>query len=248
MSSSVTNGSNGVQDRQLSILRAIVDEYVATNSPVGSKLLAARNDLGVSSATIRNDMAILEDAGLIAQPHTSAGRVPTNNGYRLFVERLQTIKPLSVSERRAIESFMRSAEERGLDALLEGAVKMLAQLTHQVALIRHPLQDKVVIAGTANLAVSINDNAVALHPILEALEEQVVLLKLVSNVGEGTLVRIGEDQPESGLAATSSVATNFGPASVGVLGPTRMDYANSIAAVNAVAKYIGEFFAEGING
>jgi transcriptional regulator of heat shock response len=237
-----------VQQRQLEILRAIVDEYVATNEPVGSKVLASRHGLGVSAATIRNDMAVLEDAGLIAQPHTSAGRVPTNSGYRVFVDRLQSIKPLSTPERRAIESFMRGADERGLESVLDGAVKMLAQLTHQVAMIRHPLQDKVVIAGTANLAVSINDNAAALHPILEALEEQVVLLKLVSNVGSSTLVRIGEDQPESGLAATSSVAASFGSANVGVLGLTRMDYANSIAAVNAVAKYIGEFFAEGFNG
>ena len=71
-------------DRRLQVLRAIVEDFVSTNDPVGSKALAARHDLGVSPATIRNDMAALEDEGLIAQPHTSAGRVPTDKGYRVF--------------------------------------------------------------------------------------------------------------------------------------------------------------------
>ena len=77
------------------MLRAIVEDYVATQEPVGSKALVERHDLGVSPATIRNDMAALEDEGYIAQPHTSAGRIPTDKGYRLFVDRLATVKPLS---------------------------------------------------------------------------------------------------------------------------------------------------------
>ena len=80
--------------RQLEILKAIVDEYVATEEPVGSKTLAARSGLGVSPATIRNEMAVLEDEGLITQPHTSAGRIPTDRGYRVFVDKLATVKPL----------------------------------------------------------------------------------------------------------------------------------------------------------
>ena len=83
--------SNKVAGRQLEILKAIVDEYVATEEPVGSKTLAERSGLGVSPATIRNEMAVLEDAGLITQPHTSAGRIPTNKGYRVFVDQLAEI-------------------------------------------------------------------------------------------------------------------------------------------------------------
>src|SRR4030095_6758184 len=90
-------------ERRLDVLRAIVQDYVSTNDPVGSKALAERHDLGVSPATIRNDMAVLEEQGYITQPHTSAGRVPTDKGYRLFVDRLSAVKPLSVAERRAIE-------------------------------------------------------------------------------------------------------------------------------------------------
>ena len=77
-----------VEDRKLAVLRAIVEDYVATHEPVGSKALVERHRLGVSPATVRNDMAALEEEGLITQPHTSAGRIPTDKGYRLFVDRL----------------------------------------------------------------------------------------------------------------------------------------------------------------
>jgi len=75
-------------DRRLEILRAIVDEYVETQEPVGSKAIAEKRALGISPATIRNEMAVLEEEGFITQPHTSAGRIPTDRGYRLFVDKL----------------------------------------------------------------------------------------------------------------------------------------------------------------
>src|SRR4051794_41558465 len=98
-----------VEDRKLAVLRAIVEDYVSTHEPVGSKALVERHHLGVSPATVRNDMAALEEEGLIAQPHTSAGRVPTEKGYRLFVDRLSQVKPLSPAERRAITSLLAGA-------------------------------------------------------------------------------------------------------------------------------------------
>src|SRR6202012_4964398 len=98
-----------VEERKLEVLRAIVEDFIETNEPVGSKSLADRHNLGVSPATIRNDMALLEEEGLIAQPHTSAGRVPTDAGYRLFVDRLTNVKPLTGAERRAIHSFLDEA-------------------------------------------------------------------------------------------------------------------------------------------
>src|SRR5664279_4742672 len=98
-----------VEDRKLSVLRAIVEDYVSTQEPVGSKALVERHQLGVSPATVRNDMASLEDEGFIAQPHTSAGRIPTDKGYRLFVDKLSGVKPLSPAERRAIQAFLDEA-------------------------------------------------------------------------------------------------------------------------------------------
>ena len=124
------------EDRRFSVLRAIVADYVATHEPVGSKNLVERHALGVSSATIRNDMAVLEDEGYITQPHTSAGRIPTDKGYRLFVDRLTQVKPLSVGERRAIQSFL--SEGVDLDDVLRRSVRLLAQLTRQAAVVQYP--------------------------------------------------------------------------------------------------------------
>src|SRR3984957_19476266 len=99
-------------ERRFQVLRAIVADFVATKEPIGSKSLVDRHNLGVSSATVRNDMAVLEAEGYITQPHTSSGRVPTEKGYREFVDRL--------------------------DDVLRRAVRLLAQLTRQVAIVQYP--------------------------------------------------------------------------------------------------------------
>ena len=109
---------------------------MATREPVGSKALAERHNFGVSPATLRNDMAMLEEEGYIVSPHTSAGRVPTDKGYRLFVDRIAQIKPLSTAERRAISHFLDPAVD--LDDVMQRTVRLLAQLTHQVALVQYP--------------------------------------------------------------------------------------------------------------
>lgn len=229
-----------MHERQLEILRAIVDEYVTTQEPVGSKAIAQRHSLGVSPATIRNDMAVLEDAGFITQPHTSAGRIPTNTGYRLFVDRIAQIKPLSLAERRAIESFMSGAVEA--DEIATRAARLLAQITHQVAIVQVPDQERVLLSGTANLARSNMESTSELYPILEALEEQVILLKLLSDAGAAVNVKIGSEQPTVNLQSTSIVNMSAGHGAVGIIGPTRMDYSTSMGAVHAVARYISKFF------
>ena len=123
-------------DRRFEVLRAIVADFVATKEPIGSKALVERHHLGVSSATVRNDMAVLEAEGYIAQPHTSSSRVPTEKGYREFVDRIHDVKPLSSPERRAIQSFLESGVD--LDAVLRRAGRLLAQLTRQVAVVQYP--------------------------------------------------------------------------------------------------------------
>jgi transcriptional regulator of heat shock response len=238
-------------DRRLEILRAIVDEYVHTQEPVGSKAIADKSVLGISPATIRNEMAILEDEGLITQPHTSAGRIPTDRGYRVFVDKLSTVKPLSSAERRAIETFLQGAND--LDDLLARTAKLLADITKQVAVVKYPTigdshgREKMAISGTPHLARAADGQS--LTPILEALEEQVVLLRLLSEAHETVQVTIGSEQKASNLQTTSLVTVEYGlenggVGALGVLGPTRMDYANSIAAVAAVARYVGRFITE----
>lgn len=241
-----------MSSRRLEILRAIVDEYVATQEPVGSKSIAERHGLGISPATIRNEMAVLEDEGLITQPHTSAGRIPTDLGYRVFVDKLATVKPLSTAERRAIETFL--VESNDLDELLKRSAKLLSDITKQVAVVTYPIlgdsREKLAISGTAHLARSGEDLGLTLPPILEALEEQVVLLRLLNEAQPTVQVRIGHEQNEANLQTTSLVAVGYGSTDtplggLGIIGPTRMDYAGSIAAVDAVARYIGRFINEG---
>ena len=116
-----------MSSRRLEILRAIVDEYVSTQEPVGSKSIADHHGLGISPATIRNEMAVLEEEGLITQPHTSAGRIPTDLGYRVFVDKLATVKVLSAAERRAIETFLQGSND--LEELLKRSAKLLADIT-----------------------------------------------------------------------------------------------------------------------
>ena len=238
-------------DRRLEILRAIVDEYVQTHEPVGSKAIAEKNVLGISPATIRNEMAILEDEGLITQPHTSAGRIPTDRGYRVFVDKLSAVKPLSSAERRAIETFLHGAND--LDDLLTRTAKLLADITKQVAVVKYPTigesngREKMAISGTPHLARS--GDGTSLTPILEALEEQVVLLRLLSDAHSTVQVTIGSEQKATNLQSTSLVTVGYGAdngalGALGILGPTRMDYANSISAVAAVARYVGRFITE----
>ncbi|CAM8626486.1 Heat-inducible transcription repressor HrcA [Candidatus Planktophila versatilis] len=241
-------------DRRLEILRAIVDEYVETQEPVGSKAIADKRALGISPATIRNEMAVLEEEGLITQPHTSAGRIPTDLGYRLFVDKLSTIKPLSTAERRAIETFLGGAHD--LDDVVKRSAKLLADITKQVAVVQYPIlgdshgRDMMAISGTANLARSGDDLGSTLSPILEALEEQVVLLRLLSDAHPTVHVTIGSEQHEANLQTTSLVTVGYGQGessmgALGIIGPTRMDYAGSISAVSAVARYIGRYITDG---
>lgn len=128
--------STSTEARRREVLRAIVSDYIASQEPVGSKALLERHSLGVSSATIRNDMAVLEEAGLIAQPHSSSGRVPTQAGYRHFVDTLHDVKPLSRAERTAMLSFLEGGVD--LEDMLRRSVTLLAQLTKQAAVVAMP--------------------------------------------------------------------------------------------------------------
>ncbi len=336
------------EERKLAVLRAIVEDYVETREPVGSRALVERHSLGVSPATIRNDMAALEDEGYIAQPHTSAGRVPTDKGYRMFVDRLSGVKPLSPAEKRAIQTLLDGAVD--LDDVVIRTTRLLAQLTRQVAVVQYPSlsrstvrhvelvaleagrllvilitntgrveqrvvpmageiseitlsglrsrlnqavagrrlaevssvianlpeqfgpqdralvqavlaaledsldverEERIVLAGTANLARSGPDFVQTIGPVLEAIEEHVVLLKLLTEMADGAGgvgVLIGRETAHIGLQEASVVSSGYASqgemvARLGVLGPTRMDYPTTMAAVRAVARYVSRILA-----
>ncbi len=126
--------------RKAAILTAIVREYVNHAEPVSSKRVTETTALGVSAATIRNEMAALEDAGYIAQPHTSAGRVPTDKGYRYFVDTLDELHPVEEPQRLAVQGFLSQA--RDLEDLLRRSTRVLAQLTRYASLVLAPALDR----------------------------------------------------------------------------------------------------------
>jgi heat-inducible transcriptional repressor len=337
-----------VSDRALAVLRAIVQDYVASREPVGSKTIVDRHSFGVSAATIRNDMALLEEEELIAAPHTSSGRIPTDKGYRVFVDQLTDGRPLSPAQRQAIEVFL--GESSDLDELLSRTVRLLAQLTQQLAVVQYPTfgsarvrhvelvplgearvltvliadnghveqrivelptvidesvlgdararintaigglaladaverlatgddlgpandavvrtivqalgeqagaqrHERLVVAGAANLVRTEQDFSGNILGVIEAIEEQVVLLRLfgeMTNDVSGVAVRIGRENAAFGLGDASVVSTGFlntatGFSRLGVLGPTRMDYSGNIVAVRAVARYLSRLLGD----
>jgi heat-inducible transcriptional repressor len=161
------------------------------------------------------------------------------------------VKPLSSAERRAIETFLDGSYD--LDEMLKRSAKLLSDITKQVAVVKYPIigdsqgREKMAISGTAHLARS--GDGTDLSSILEALEEQVVLLRLLDDANPTVNVTIGSEQKDAHLQTTSLVTVGYGfensqGGAIGVLGPTRMDYAGSMSAVSAVARYIGRFITE----
>lgn len=133
-----------LDDRKLEILRFIVLHYVATVEPVGSRTLARQYDLGVSPATIRNEMSDLEALGYLEQPHTSAGRVPSDLGYRLFVDRLMVAEEPSRRETSRIkEVYAKAAKE--MEGLIRQTAEVLSETTSALSLVQGPPRDRVVL-------------------------------------------------------------------------------------------------------
>ncbi len=131
-----------IDERKAAVLRAIVEEYVATAQPVGSQTIAQGRELGVSAATVRNDMGVLEREGYIAQPHTSAGRVPTDLGYRYYVDHFASGGLLSGPERREVADFFQTTG-RVVEELLHDTSQLLARLTDHAAVVVGPQQEAV---------------------------------------------------------------------------------------------------------
>jgi heat-inducible transcriptional repressor len=119
--------------RKLAVLRAVVEEYVRSGEPVGSETIAERAELGVSSATIRNEMSALEELGFLSHPHTSAGRIPTDTGYRRYVDSLPPGGRLREQQRRAIASFF-AETMMDLEDVLRGTTRLLSRLTQYAGL------------------------------------------------------------------------------------------------------------------
>ena len=164
-----------LDDRKAAVLRAIIEQYVASAQPVGSATVTRSADLGVSAATVRNEMSMLEREGYITQPHTSAGRVPTDRGYRYYVDHLAGVTTLAPTERRRIAEFFTSAT-MAMDDLLLQTSQLLTRVTAHAAVVVGPQAEAVVIRG-AHLAL-LQPRVVLAVVILSngAVEKQVVFL------------------------------------------------------------------------
>jgi len=124
-----------MNQRKLKVLAAVVEEYVRTGEPVGSKAIAALPEINASPATIRNDMAVLEQAGYLEQPHTSAGRIPTISGYRLYIEELMSPPGISPEEKRMLDDMLGSRSVMTEELLIQNATTALAELTQCAAVV-----------------------------------------------------------------------------------------------------------------
>lgn len=142
-----------LDERKTAILRAIVHEYIATAQPVGSTHIAQAPGVGVSSATVRNEMAVLEQEGYLVQPHTSAGRIPTDKGYRLFVDTLAGSSPLDTGVAQRVGDFFDTAHGR-LEEMLHQTSDLLAQLTRHASLVVGPAADRAVVRSVQVVGLS----------------------------------------------------------------------------------------------
>lgn len=133
-----------LNDRKIQILQAIINDYIETAEPVGSRTIAKKYDLGVSSATIRNEMSDLEDMGLIVQLHASSGRIPSDSGYRLYVDHLLQKNELEAEEQKYLQDIV-SRDINQIDYLMEETAKILSSLTNYPTIISEPISHKAVV-------------------------------------------------------------------------------------------------------
>ena len=133
-----------LDDRKTAILSAVVQEYISTAQPVGSGSIAGRSEINVSSATVRNELAVLEQEGYLVQPHTSAGRIPTDRGYRYFVDHLTSPGQLDQMTQRQVGEFFSAAHGR-LEELLHQTTDLLAELNHSAAVVVGPKAQAVAV-------------------------------------------------------------------------------------------------------
>jgi heat-inducible transcriptional repressor len=237
--------SGTLEERKADVLRAIVADHIRTGEPVGSGSVAGRYRLRVSSATIRNDMAVLTEMGYLIQPHTSAGRIPTDLGYRFYVDTLPRWPSLPERQERAIGPFLDRPPPDPSDVVRRAAL-LLSRLTRYGAVAQPPESAHVVIGGAANIVgEEAFERRDTVRRLLEALEEERDVLGLIRRAaGEGdVVVRIGRENPVDALREASLVVSSYrvGGRPLGamaVIGPTRMHYRETISAVRAVSHHL----------
>lgn len=234
-----------ITKRQNKILKAIIREYVKTALPVSSGCLASKNNFNLSAATIRNEMAVLEEQGLIEQPHTSSGRVPTDQGYRYFVDYLLSEKDLSRNEQRKLALELLKAKA-GYNKLLRRMTKILSRLTGGVALTSVQDDEWVFDYGLSRLLrepeFNEKDSVSEMVEMVDLLDEHAD--ELVAERGQELEIYIGRENPLASSRNCSLMVSRFCLPSgergvIALLGPKRMHYARNMSILDYMIKLLG---------
>ena len=183
-----TTTDEPLDERKAAILRAVVEEHIETAQPVGSQAIARASGLGVSSATVRNEMTVLERDGYLVQPHTSAGRIPTDRGYRYFVDHFTREGELPAPQGRAVVDFFASAHQ-ALEDLLNETSQLLGRVSRHASMVMGPHVDTALVRGVQ--LVPLQPEVVLLVAVLAngAVEKQV--LQLDDDADEGRIAAAG---------------------------------------------------------
>ena len=235
-----------LDDRKKRILEAIIDEYVQTAEPVSSGSLAKNYDLGFSSATIRNDMAELEDVGYLDKPHTSAGRIPSDKGYRFYVDTLLREDKLTPKEIQYIKSKL-EAKVNELGELVKIATETLSEITNYTTML---------INSNYNIEFSLLKNMFnfpelkkvdTAQNLITLLDEKEILLEEINSMRNIDIdIHIGNENDIDILKDFSIITYNHVlngryVGTIGIIGPTRMNYSKVVSLM----KYIGKKLNEG---
>lgn len=225
-----------MEERKELILRTIIKEHVRSGQPVGSSILVGKYDLGVSPATVRNEMADLEEAGFIRQPYTSAGRVPTEKAYKLFIKDVAERK-LSFEEESILKATLSGRGEENF----KQTAKAIAKLSGGAVFWAFHKRD-LYYTGISNLLsqpeFSQTDLIYDISSIIDRMDE--IIEKHFDRINPGTNIMIGSDNPFSKIC--SSIMTKFvlgdNQSLFGILGPMRMHYDKNLGFI----KYIENKF------
>jgi transcriptional regulator of heat shock response len=236
-----------IQARKDRILYITIDQYIKSMSPVSSSYLAQNYQLDLSSASIRNILAELEDDGYLTHPHTSAGRIPTDRGYRYFVNNLmQEIQLLEGEKQRIKAEYDRASRE--LELLLDKTSQVLSNVTHYTSIISvDGWGSKVFCKGTSFVVEYPDYQDIAkIKNILVALDEKVKILEVINkNLEHRVDVFIGQEIESSGIESCSLVVSSYktkdgATGRMAILGPTRMNYEKVVSALDYFSDLIEE--------
>jgi heat-inducible transcriptional repressor len=226
-----------MDERQQKLLKAIIEEYVGNAAPVGSGEIARKHFADLSPATIRNEMAELEEMGLISQPYTSAGRVPTALGYRYYIQFFTNDTEILAKDKKQLETVTLSPERITIKEL----AKKIADLCDTTVMVAFSSND-IYYTGISNLfhqpEFALSGWAYSMSEIIDSLDN--ILAKIYFQADEIPQITVGDNNPFGDLAASIIVKCHFQDQDIilGILGPLRMDYRRNLGLIKGVKEII----------